>query len=132
MSAPLEHWRDLLDKKQTFAHIATLNPDGTPQVTPVWIDYVNGKVLVNSAKGRVKVRNLKEGSPVAISITDPDNPYRYVQIQGHITRVTEQGADKHIDKMAKKYLDKDKYPFARPGEQRVLIKITPERFSTMG
>ena len=132
MSAPLEHWRDLLDKKQTFAHIATLNPDGTPQVTPVWIDYVNGKVLVNSAKGRVKVRNLKEGSPVAISITDPDNPYRYVQIQGHITRVTEQGADKHIDKMAKKYLGKDKYPFAKPGEQRILFKIIPEHIHTMG
>src|SRR5215471_9908913 len=127
MSAALEHWRDLLDKKKAFAHIATLNPDGTPQSTPVWIDYVHGKVLVNSAKGRVKVRNLKEGAPVAISITDPDNPYRYVQIQGHVTRVTEQGADKHIDKMAKKYLGQDKYPWAKPGEVRVLFEIEPEK-----
>jgi len=94
-------------------------------VTPVWIDYVNGKVLVNSARGRVKVRNLKEGSPVAISITDPDNPYRYVQIRGKVTRVTEEGASAHIDKMAKKYLDKDKYPFAKPGEVRVLFEIEP-------
>jgi PPOX class probable F420-dependent enzyme len=127
MSADLEHWRDLLDKKQTFAHIATLMPDGTPQVTPVWIDYKHGKILVNSAKGRVKVRNLKEGSPVAISITDPDNPYRYVQIRGRVTKVTEQGADKHIDSMAKKYLGKDKYPWAKPGEVRVLFEIEPSK-----
>jgi PPOX class probable F420-dependent enzyme len=127
MSAALEPWRDLLDKKKTFAHIATLMPDGTPQSTPVWIDYKNGKVLVNSAKGRVKVRNLTEGSPVAISITDPDNPYRYVQIRGHVTKVTEQGADKHIDSMAKKYLGQDKYPFAKPGEVRVLFEIEPEK-----
>jgi hypothetical protein len=76
MAESIDTWRDLLISKKTFAHVATLMPDGTPQVTPVWIDYVNGKVLVNSAKGRVKVRNLKPGSPVAISITDPDNPYR--------------------------------------------------------
>ena len=129
MSEALEHWRDLLESKKTFAHIATLMPDGTPQSTPVWIDYRNGKVLVNSAKGRVKVNNLKEGSPVAISITDPDNPYRYVQIRGQVTKVTEHGADKHIDAMAKKYLGKDKYPFAKPGEVRVLFEIEPSKVS---
>ena len=129
MSTALEPWRDLLEQKKTFAHIATLMPDGTPHSTPVWIDYKNGKVLVNSAKGRVKVRNLKEGSPVAISITDPDNPYRYVQIRGPVTKVTEQGADKHIDSMAKKYLGKDKYPFAKPGEVRVLFEIEPKNVS---
>ncbi len=129
MSAALDVWRDLLESKKTFAHIATLMPDGTPQSTPVWIDYKNGKVLVNSAKGRVKVRNMKEGSPVAISITDPDNPYRYVQIRGKVTRVTEEGAAKHIDAMAKKYLGKDKYPFAKPGEVRVLFEIEPAMVS---
>jgi PPOX class probable F420-dependent enzyme len=129
MTAAVDPWRDLLDSKKTFAHIATLMPDGTPQVTPVWIDYKNGKVLVNSAKGRVKVRNMTEGSPVAISITDPDNPYRYVQIRGKVTRVTEEGAAKHIDAMAKKYLDKDKYPFAKPGEVRVLFEIEPTNVS---
>ena len=129
MTAELDHWRDLLTDKKTFAHVATLNPDGTPQVTPVWIDYMNGKVLVNSAKGRVKVRNMKEGTPIAISITDPDNPYRYVQIQGKVTRVTEEGAAKHIDKMAKKYLGQDKYPFAKPGEVRVLFEIEPSKVS---
>jgi hypothetical protein len=128
-ASDLEHWRDLLDNKKTFAHIATLMPDGTPQVTPVWIDYKNGKVLVNSAKGRVKVKNMEKGSPVAISITDPDNPYRYVQIRGQVTRVTEEGAGAHIDKMAKKYLGKDKYPFAKPGEVRVLFEIEPSKVS---
>jgi PPOX class probable F420-dependent enzyme len=125
MAGTLDTWRDLVESKKAFAHIATLNPDGTPQVTPVWIDYVNGKVLVNSARGRVKVRNMKPGSPVAISIIDPDNPYRYVQIRGRVSRVTEEGASAHIDKMAKKYLGKDKYPFAKPGEVRVLFEIEP-------
>ena len=127
MANTIDTWRDLLDNKKAFAHIATLMPDGTPQVTPVWIDYMNGKVLVNSAKGRVKVKNMKPGSPVAISITDPDNPYRYVQIRGRVTRVTEDGASAHIDKMAKKYLGKDKYPFAKPGEVRVLFEIEPAK-----
>lgn len=125
MAASIEPWTDLLTSKKTFAHIATLNPDGTPQVTPVWIDYKDGKVLVNSARGRVKVRNLTNGAPVAISITDPDNPYRYVQIKGTVVRITEEGAAAHIDAMAKKYLDQDKYPFAKPGEVRVLFEIEP-------
>ena len=129
MAESIETWRDLLESKKTFAHIATLMPDGTPQVTPVWVDYRNGKVLVNSAKGRVKVKNLKAGSPVAISITDPDNPYRYVQIRGRVSRVTEEGASEHIDKLAKKYLGKDKYPFAQPGEVRVLFEIEPTKVS---
>jgi PPOX class probable F420-dependent enzyme len=129
MAETIETWRDLLESKKTFAHVATLMPDGTPQSTPVWVDYRNGKVLVNSAKGRVKARNLKPGSPVAISITDPDNPYRYVQIRGKVARVTEEGAAAHIDKMAKKYLGKDKYPFAQPGEVRVLFEIEPTAVS---
>lgn len=129
MAESIDTWRDLLVNKKAFAHVATLMPDGTPQSTPVWIDYVNGKVLVNSARGRVKDKNLKPGSPVAISITDPDNPYRYVQIRGKVSRITEQGASQHIDKMAKKYLDKDKYPFAQPGEVRVLFEIEPDAIS---
>ena len=129
MAESIDTWRDLLVNKKTFAHVATLMPDGTPQSTLVWIDYVNGKVLVNSARGRVKDKNLKPGSPVAISITDPDNPYRYVQIRGKVSRITEQGASEHIDKMAKKYLGKDKYPFAQPGEVRVLFEIDPDAVS---
>jgi PPOX class probable F420-dependent enzyme len=129
MAATLETWRDLVESKKTFAHIALVAPDGTPRVTPVWIDYVNGKILMNTAKGRVKARHLKLGSPVAISITDPDNPYRYVQIRGNVTRVTEEGARDHIDKMARKYIGKEKYPWSKPGEVRVLYEIEPTRVS---
>jgi PPOX class probable F420-dependent enzyme len=129
MAATLETYRDLVESKKTFAHIALVAPDGTPRVTPVWIDYVNGKILMNTAKGRVKANYLKPGSPVAISITDPDNHYRYVQIRGKVTRMTEEGAAAHIDKMAKKYIGKDKYPWSKPGEVRVLYEIEPTRVS---
>ena len=129
MSAALDHWKDLLTTKKAFAHIATLMPDGTPQVTPVWVDYDGSTIRVNSAKGRVKVNNMKEGAAVALLILDPDNPYRYVQIRGRVKRVTDEGADKHIDSLAKKYLGKDKYPFAKPGEVRVIFEIEPSSAS---
>ena len=121
---------DLFQKK-TFAALATLMPDGTPQVTPVWIDYDGKHVIVNSARGRQKDKNMKPGAPVAVVLIDPDNPYRHLQVRGRIAEVTEKGADEHIDRMAKKYLDKDKYPFRQPGEVRVLYKITPTSSSGM-
>jgi len=122
---------DLL-KKPAFAFLATLNPDGSPQVTPVWVDFDGQHVIVNTARGRVKDRNLRREPRVALSIPDPENPYRYLGIQGRVVELTEAGADAHIDRMAKKYLDKDKYPFRSPGEVRVLAKITPERVHTNG
>ena len=94
---------DLLQQKKAFANLATLMPDGSPQVTPVWFDYTGGVIRVNSAKGRTKTRNMKEGAPVALSIMDPDNAYRYLQIRGKVTRLTEEGAGAHIDSLAKKY-----------------------------
>lgn len=122
---------DLFQKK-AFANLATLNADGSPQVTPVWVDYDGQHVLVNSAKGRRKDKNMRERPRVALSIQDPDNPYRYIEVRGPVDEVTETGAAEHIDKMAKKYLGADKYPFAQPGEVRVLYKIKPERTSAMG
>lgn len=122
---------DLFDKK-TFAALATVMPDGTPQVTPVWVDFDGTHVVLNSARGRQKDKNMKVGAPVALSLIDPDNAYRHLQVRGRVAEVTEQGADQHIDKMAKKYLDKDKYPFRQPGEQRVLYKIEPEHVSSNG
>lgn len=116
---------DLLLQKKAFANLATVMKDGSPQVTPVWFDYANGRVRVNTAKGRVKARTLREGAPVAMSILDPDNPYRYLQIRGRVARATEEGASAHIDALAKKYLGKDQYPFAQPGEVRVLYEIEP-------
>src|SRR3954452_8252721 len=102
-----EKYFDLLTQKKAFAAIATTMPDGSPQVTPVWVDYTNGVVRVNTAKGRVKARKLSPGSKVALSILDPDNPYRHIQIRGSVTKETTEGADAHIDSLAKKYLGKD-------------------------
>jgi PPOX class probable F420-dependent enzyme len=123
---------DLLTQKKAFAGLATLMPDGTPQVTPVWFDYTGGVIRVNSAKGRTKVRNMKERAPVALSIMDPENPYRYLQVRGKVTRVIEEGAGAHIDSLAKKYLDKDKYPWSQPGDVRVTFEITPGAVQAMG
>jgi PPOX class probable F420-dependent enzyme len=121
-----------LFKKPAFASLATVMPDGTPQVTPVWVDYDGRNIIVNTAEGRQKDRNLRRNPEVALAIMDPDNPYRYLQIRGKVVEVTNNGADSHIDKMAKKYLGKDKYPFAQPGEKRVLFKIVAEKTQTMG
>jgi PPOX class probable F420-dependent enzyme len=123
---------DLLGAKPAFAQLATLNADGGPQVTPVWVDFDGTNLFVNTAKGRVKTKNLAREPRVALSIQDPENPYRYLGIQGRVTGMTEAGADAHIDKMAKKYLGKDKYPFRQPGEVRVLVTIAPEKVHTMG
>jgi PPOX class probable F420-dependent enzyme len=126
MASIPDKYKDLFEKK-TFAHLATVGLDGSPQVTPVWIDYDGTYVRFNSAKGRVKVRNLERNPRVALAIQDPDNPYRYVQVRGRIAEATEQGADAHIDALARKYLGQDKYPFRQPGEVRVMYKILPER-----
>jgi len=123
---------DLLEQKKAFAHLATLMPDGSPQVTPVWFDYKDGRIRVNSAKGRTKSRNMKEGSRVALAIMDPDNPYRYIQVRGQVSRVTEEGASAHIDSLAKKYLGQEKYPYARPGEIRIIFEIEPTSAHAMG
>jgi PPOX class probable F420-dependent enzyme len=132
MVAIPDNFHDLLGDKKAFASLATIMPDGSPQVTPVWFDYEGGAIRVNTAKGRVKARNMKEGAAVALSIMDPDNPYRYLQIRGRVRRVVEAGADRHIDSLAKKYLGKDKYPFARPGEVRVMYEIEPRAVNAMG
>ena len=123
---------DLLQQKKSFASLATVMADGSPQVTPVWFDYTNGVIRVNSAKGRTKTRNMREGAQVALSIMDPDNAYRYIQVRGEVTKVTEQGASAHIDSLAKKYIGKDKYPWSRRGEVRVTFEITPNAVQAMG
>ena len=126
-----EQYVDLF-QKPAFGHLATLNPDGSPQVTPVWLDLEDGLILVNSAKGRKKDRNLRRDPRVALSVADPSNPYRYLEVRGRVVEITEKGADTHIDKQAKKYLGVDKYPYKKPGEVRVLYKIQPEHFTSMG
>jgi len=98
----------------------------------VWVDFDGRHVRVNTARGRVKDRNLKKDPRVALSVQDPENPYRYVQVQGRVTEMIEQGADDHIDSLAKKYMGKDKYPGRKAGEVRVIVKIAPERVQGMG
>ena len=126
-----EKFLDLFQKK-AFANLATLMPDGSPQVTPVWVDFDGNHVIVNSARGRQKDKNMQRNAKVALSILDPDNPYRYLEIRGKVDAITEQGADAHIDKMAKKYMGKDTYPYRRPEEVRVLYKILPTKTTQMG
>jgi PPOX class probable F420-dependent enzyme len=126
----LEKYQDLFSKK-AFANLATLMPDGSPQVTPVWVDYDGTHILVNTAKGRVKDKNMRREARVSLAIVDPDNPYRYAEVRGRVAEITEEGADDHINRMAKKYLGQDVYPFRQPGEVRVLYKITVEKVSGM-
>ncbi len=128
-----EKYRDLFDyDKKAFAHVATLMPDGSPQVTPVWVDYDGTHVILNSARGRQKDKNLRRSRNVALSIQDPGNPYRYLEVRGPVVEITEEGADEHIDKMAKKYMGVDRYPGRGPGEVRVIYKIEPQHFTSMG
>jgi len=134
MSATIpEGFRPLLaDDVKAYANLATLLPDGSPQVTPIWFDMADGAIRVNSARGRWKDRNMRRDGRVALAIMDPGNPYRYLQIRGRVEKITEQGADAHIDRLAKKYLGADTYPFRQPGEIRVTYVIRPERVTTMG
>jgi PPOX class probable F420-dependent enzyme len=126
-----ERYRDLFTKR-ALASLATLMPDGSPQVTPVWCDFDGTHVIVNSARGRRKDRNMRGDPRVALAIIDPEDPYRYLEIRGRVVEITEEGADEHIDKLAKKYLGKDEYPNRRPGEVRVIYRVEPERTSSMG
>jgi PPOX class probable F420-dependent enzyme len=123
-------FKDLFNKV-AFAHLATVMTDGRPQVTPVWFSFDGTQFWVNSAKGRLKDKNMRRNKYVALSIQDPDDAYRYLAIQGEVEEITENGADAHIDALAKHYLGKDKYPFRAPGEVRVIYKIRPQKIATM-
>ena len=121
-----------LTKKKAFAQLATLMPDGSPHVSPVWFEYDGKNILINSAKGRVKDKNMRRDPRVGIDILDPDNPYRHLSIRGRVVDITEKGADEHIDKLAKKYIGQDKYPNRSSGEVRVLYKVELEHTYSMG
>jgi PPOX class probable F420-dependent enzyme len=123
-----EKYLDLFQKR-AFAALATLMPDGSPQVTPVWVDYDGTYVLINSARGRQKDRNMDREPRVALEIQDPDDPYRFVQIRGEVVEITEVGAVEHINKLAKKYTGADQYANFQPGEVRLIYKIRPEHVS---
>lgn len=119
-------------QKPVFVHLATAMDDGSPQVSPVWVDVDGDTILINSAEGRLKDKNVRGDKRVAISATDPDNPYRAIMIRGRVIEITNDGAEAHIDKMAKKYMGKDKYPYHSADSKRVIYKIEAEKIATMG
>lgn len=113
-------------RKPNFGHLATLESDGSPHVTPVWIDVDDEHIIINTAKGRKKVRNLERDPRVAVEVVQEDNAYSMLSIQGRVVDMTTDGADAHIDALAKKYLGQDSYPFRQPGEERMILKIHPD------
>ena len=112
---------------KNFASFATLMKDGSPHVAPTWVDYDGDLVLINTAAGRIKEKNVNSDKRVALSVYESSNPYNMVTIRGNVKEITEQDADSHIDKLAKKYLGLDSYPFRNPDEKRIILKIVPER-----
>jgi PPOX class probable F420-dependent enzyme len=119
-------------RDKNFAHFGTLMPDGSPQVNPVWVDVEDGNVIVNSADGRQKVNNVRREPRVSIEVTNSDNPYEFVEVRGHVVDITEEGADDHIDAMAKKYMGVDSYPLRKDTETRVKLVIEPDKVIVSG
>lgn len=124
-------YRDLFEKR-AFANLVTLMPDGSPQVTPVWVDFDGEYVLINSAKGRQKDRNMEARPQVAMDILDPENPYRYIEIRGRVAEITEEGAVDHINKLSAKYTGNPQYQSFQPGEVRRIYKISPDKVHAQG
>lgn len=110
-----------------ICNFATLLADGSPQITPVWVDYDGSNILINTSEGRQKTKDVQRDPRVALDVVDPQNAYNVVSLRGRVVAREHDGADAHIDKLAKKYLGKDQYPFRQPGEQRVILRIETER-----
>jgi len=123
--------RELLEAPN-FVAVATLDKDGSPDVKVVWADVDGGHIVLNSAEGRKWPQNARRDPRVTVTVVNHDNPYEYAQIRGRVVEDTHDGADENIDQLAKKYLDKDEYPFRQPGEQRVKFLVEPESVSVQG
>lgn len=122
---------DILEAKG-FAHVATIGPDGEPQSNPVWFEWDGDVLKFSQTKTRQKVRNLQRDPRIAVSILDPENPYRYLEIRGPVASVEDDPDNAFIDSLAKKYIDKDEYPWHQPGDERVIVSVKPEHATTMG
>ena len=134
MASIPESFHDLFER-ETYAHFATVMPDGTPQVTPVWVDYdvEADRVLVNTARGRQKEQNASRDPKVGLSMVDPDDPYRFVSIRGEVDELTEEGAVEHINELARRYMDVEEYPGLDEEEgARVQIRIRPDDVTAGG
>ncbi len=119
-------------REPAYCQLATLMPDGSPQITQVWVDTDGEHVLVNTAEGRQKVKNVRRDPRVALNVVDPTNAWRIAMVRGRVVDVATEGADRLIDELAKKYLNEDRYPFRQPGEVRLTLRIAPEKISEMG
>lgn len=126
-----DEYRDVLDKKG-FAHVATLGRDGAPQSNPVWYDFDGENLLFSQTTTRQKYHNVNRDPRVALSITDPDDPYRYLEIRGTVTEIVEDEGNRFINSLAQKYMDEEEYPYHQPGDERVLVKVAPEHTTVMG
>jgi PPOX class probable F420-dependent enzyme len=126
-----EQERQFLDENPFVGIVTTLRDDGSPHATVVWVDVMNGTIGFNTARGRAKERHLEHNPQASLLVIDPDDPYKWVAVSGH-AELTEEGADQQIDKLAKKYLSKDEYPWRKPTETRVSVRISPERVDSAG
>ena len=128
-----ESFEDLFDDKtKAFLHLATIMPNGTPQVTPVWFNRERDLILINSAEGRIKDKNMRANPNVAMEISDPNNPYRYIQLRGEVIEITKDGAIDHINLLSKKYTGREFYRSNPGNEQRVIYKIKPNKVNANG
>jgi PPOX class probable F420-dependent enzyme len=132
MSETIDGRAEELLKAKNFCHISTLRRDGSVHTAPVWIDVQDGKAVLNTAEGRAWPRNLERDPRATLTVQNMENPYEYVEIRGKETERTHEGADEHIDALAKKYMGVDEYPLRQPGEQRVIIRIEPETAKVWG
>lgn len=121
--------RDILSSTG-LAHIATIGPDGEPQSTPVWFEYDGQSIRISQTKERQKYRNMQREPRIALSITDPNNPYHYLEVRGRVTRVEDDPDKRFINLLAKKYLNQDVYPWSKPDDERVIVYVQPEHTSS--
>ena len=132
MSDKIDGRAEALLNAKNFCHVATLRADGSVHGVPVWVDVQDGRPVLNSAEGRAWVRNVERDPRVTLTVVNGENPYEYVEVRGRVAERTHEGADAHIDAMAKKYMGVDEYPMRQPGEQRVIIRVEPEHVHAFG
>jgi PPOX class probable F420-dependent enzyme len=132
MSTTIDGRAEELLSAKNFAHVGTLRADGSVQVAPTWVDVQDGRPVLNTAEGRAWPRNLERDPRITLEVQNMENPYEYVEIRGRVAERTDEGADEHIDALAKKYLGVDQYPYRQPGEQRVIIRVEPDYVKVMG
>lgn len=132
MSQTLSASARALLARPVLASLATIAADGSPQITPLWIDVEGDDLVVNTSQGRAKARNMERNPKVAVCVVDPDDPFNVVAVHGTVTEITTEGADDHIDALAKKYMGVDAYPMRQEGEVRVKVKIHPEKIVMQG